>query len=325
MRRLAIAIVLLLGQFVAPAWAQWTEDAQKCAETSDPNLAFDLCTRAIQSGALSGSGLAVTFNNRGNAYQSKGDYQRAIQDYDEAIRIDPEAALAFNNRGSAFQHMGNYDRAIQDYDQAIRLDGGFALSYNNRGRAHHLKEDYAQAIKDYGEAIDIDPDYPLAFYNRGLARFDQGVYIAAVPDFVRAVQLDPAKPYRVLALYLAKARGGAGEGGIGAELDLVEVGGAEAEREQPRIFRRAQQDGRQPDRVQGRPEAVARAGVVRADARGHGARGAAAEHDVEPGCEHVGQDCGRGRDNLRDHRPALVGGEPAGHLFVEGALKLTRA
>ena len=140
MRRLAIAILLLLGQLDAPAWAQWTNDAQKCAETPDSNVALELCTRAIQSGALSGSGLAVTFNNRGNAYQSKGDYQRAIQDYDEALRIDP--------------------------------------------------------------------DYPLAFYNRGLARFDQGLYIAAVPDFVRAVQLDPAKPYRVLALYLAKARGG---------------------------------------------------------------------------------------------------------------------
>jgi len=104
--------------------------------------------------------------------------------------------------------VGDYARAIQDYDQAIRLDGSFALSYNNRGRAHHLNEDYAQAIKDYGEAIEIDPDYPLAFYNRGLARFDQGFFIAAVPDFVRAVQIDPAKPYRVLALYLAKARGG---------------------------------------------------------------------------------------------------------------------
>ena len=208
MRRQWIAIFLLLGQFAAPVWAQWTDEAQKCAETPDPNLAFDLCTRAIQSGALSGTGLAVTFNNRGNAYQSKGEYQRAIQDYDEAIRIDPDSALAFNNRGTAFQHVGDYARAIQDYDQAIRLDGSSALSYNNRGRAHQLKEDYAQAIKDYGEAIDIDPDYPLAFYNRGLARFDQGFYIAAVPDFVRAVQLDPAKPYRVLALYLAKARGG---------------------------------------------------------------------------------------------------------------------
>ena len=208
MRRLAIAILLLLGQLDAPAWAQWTNDAQKCAETPDSNVALELCTRAIQSGALSGSGLAVTFNNRGNAYQSKGDYQRAIQDYDEALRIDPDSALAFNNRGSAYQHLGNSDRAIQDYDQAIRLDGGSALAYNNRGRANHLKEDYPQAIKNYGEAIDLDPDYPLAFYNRGLARFDQGLYIAAVPDFVRAVQLDPAKRYRVLALYLAKARGG---------------------------------------------------------------------------------------------------------------------
>jgi lipoprotein NlpI len=197
-----------VSQLAAPAWAQWTDEAQKCAETPDPNLAFDLCTRAIQSGALSGSGLAVTFNNRGNAYQSKGEYQRAIQDYDEALRIDPDSALAFNNRASAFQHMGNYDRAIQDYDQAIRLDPSSALAYNNRGRTQHLKEDYTQAIKDYGEAIDLDPDYPLAFYNRGLARFDQGLYIAAVPDFVRAVQLDPAKPYRVIALYLAKARGG---------------------------------------------------------------------------------------------------------------------
>src|SRR5215470_4280142 len=173
MRRLPTAI-LLLGWLVTPAWAQWTDEAQKCAETTDPNLAFDLCTRAIQSGALSGPALAMTFNNRGNAYQTKSQYQQAIQDYNEAIR----------------------------------LDGTSALAYNNRGRVHHLKEDYPQAINDYGNAIEIDPDYPLAFYNRGLARFDQGLFIAAVPDFVRAVQIDSSKPYRVIALYLAKARGG---------------------------------------------------------------------------------------------------------------------
>ena len=164
MRRVAIAISLLLGHLVAPASAQWTDEAQKCAETPDPNLAFELCTRAIQSGALSGAGLAVTFNNRGNAYQSKGEYQRAIQDYDEALRIDPDSALAFNNRASAFQHMGNYDRAIQDYNHAIRLDPSSALAYNNRGRTQHLQGEYVLALKHYGEALDLDPDYPLAFY-----------------------------------------------------------------------------------------------------------------------------------------------------------------
>ena len=204
-RLIAMALLLLSA---APARAQWNDDAQKCAETPTPDLALEHCTRAIQSGQLSEPSLAVTLNNRGNAYQNKGDYVRAIADYDQAIKLNSDSALIFNNRGSAHQHKGDYERAIQDYEQAIRLDPSSARAFNNRGRVNHLKEDYAQAIKDYDEAIALDPDYQLAFYNRALARFDQGLYIASVPDFVRAVQLDSSSTYRVLGLYLAKARGG---------------------------------------------------------------------------------------------------------------------
>ena len=53
---------------------------------------------------------AVTLNNRGFAYQSKGDYDRAIADLNEAIRLDPKLALAYNRRGLAYHHMGDYDR-----------------------------------------------------------------------------------------------------------------------------------------------------------------------------------------------------------------------
>jgi lipoprotein NlpI len=204
-RLIAMAFLLLSA---APAPAQWNDDAQKCAETPSPDLALDHCTRAIQSGQLSEPSLAVTLNNRGNAYQNKGDYVRAIADYDQAIKLNSDSALIFNNRGSAHQHKGDYERAIQDYEQAIRLDPSSARAFNNRGRVNHLKEDYAQAIKDYDEAIALDPDYQLAFYNRALARFDQGLYIASVPDFVRAVSLDASSTYRVLGLYLAKARAG---------------------------------------------------------------------------------------------------------------------
>jgi len=208
LRSLVIGIVLLLMQPDAPAWAQWSEDAQKCAEAADPELALAPCTRALQSNQLSEASLVVTFINRGNAYQNKSDYDKAIQDYDQAIRLDSGSALAFNNRGSAYLHKGVYDRAIQDYDEAIRLDGTSAPAFNNRGRANHFKEKYSEAITDYDQAIELDPDYPLAFYNRALARFDQGFYIASVPDFVRALQLDPSNPYRVIGLYLAKARAG---------------------------------------------------------------------------------------------------------------------
>jgi lipoprotein NlpI len=206
-RRLLIANALLL-LLAAPARAQWNDDAEKCAETPTPDLALARCTRAIQSGELSELSLVVTLNNRGNAYQNKGDYARAIADYDQAIRLKSDSALIFNNRGSAYQHRGDYERAMQDYEQAIRLDPTSARAINNRGRVNHLKENYTQAIKDYDEAIALDPEYQLAFYNRALARFDQGLFTAAVPDFARAVQLDPSRTYRVLGLYLAKARAG---------------------------------------------------------------------------------------------------------------------
>jgi lipoprotein NlpI len=209
MPKAAVTFVLVLGLLLPTAGrAQWTEDAQKCADLTDPDAAWSFCTRALESGQLSEAARAVTLNNRGNANLNRRDYDRAIQDYNESLRLDPSSALAHNNRGSAYQHRGDYDQAIRDYDAAIRLDSSIALFFGNRGRAHHFKESYAEAIKDYEQAIELNPDFALAYYNRGLARFDQGLYIASVPDFVRAMTLDSSNPYRVLGVYLAKARAG---------------------------------------------------------------------------------------------------------------------
>jgi tetratricopeptide (TPR) repeat protein len=56
------------------------------------------------------------------AWRVKKEYDKAIADYDEAIRLDPKYAIAFNNRGSAWLIKKEYDKAIADYDEAIRLD-----------------------------------------------------------------------------------------------------------------------------------------------------------------------------------------------------------
>jgi tetratricopeptide (TPR) repeat protein len=65
---------------------------------------------------------AHRYYNRGIAYSSKGDHDRAIQDYDRAIELDPKYGIAYDNRGYSYASKGNLDRAIQDYDQAIQLD-----------------------------------------------------------------------------------------------------------------------------------------------------------------------------------------------------------
>ena len=89
--------------------------------------------------------------------RSRGDYDRAIADYGEAIRINPKFALAYNNRGDAWRHKGDLDRAIADFDEAIRLDPAFALAYGNRGDSWHQQKNFARAIEDYSAQIRIAP------------------------------------------------------------------------------------------------------------------------------------------------------------------------
>ena len=108
--------------------------------------------------------LALVYYNRGGAYRNLGQSQRAIQDYDEAIRLNPEFIEAYYSRGSIYDNLGQPHRAIQDYDEAIRLDPNLALAYSNRGLAYHNLGQPRRAIQDYDEALRLDPQ-DATFYN----------------------------------------------------------------------------------------------------------------------------------------------------------------
>ena len=64
----------------------------------------------------------MTYNNRGSVYHTLGQHQRAIQDYDEAIRISPQLAGAYSNRGGAYARLGQAANAEADQEKACRLD-----------------------------------------------------------------------------------------------------------------------------------------------------------------------------------------------------------
>jgi tetratricopeptide (TPR) repeat protein len=147
-----------------------TLDQQRCSAAPDLDLIISGCTEVIQSGHETLQNLATAFNNRGVAYASKRQLDRAIQDFDQAIRINPNDALAFGNRGNYYAVTRQYDRAIQDYDQAIRINPNFADAFYNRGRAYAHKRQYDRAIQDFDQAIRIKPNYAEALHNRRLAK-----------------------------------------------------------------------------------------------------------------------------------------------------------
>jgi tetratricopeptide (TPR) repeat protein len=97
------------------------------------------CTRQIGSGHFWGHDLAIEHYNRGIAWKAKGDLDRAIADYDQAIRLDPKHEHAYVNRGIAWKAKGDLERAIANYDQAIRLDPKHEHAYVNRGALYSVE------------------------------------------------------------------------------------------------------------------------------------------------------------------------------------------
>jgi tetratricopeptide (TPR) repeat protein len=87
----------------------------------------------------------------------KGDSDRAIADFTQAIQLSPKYTQAYNNRGVAYFERGDIDRAIADYTQAIELDPKFALAYNNRSNAYGVKGDIDRAIADFAQAAKLNP------------------------------------------------------------------------------------------------------------------------------------------------------------------------
>jgi tetratricopeptide (TPR) repeat protein len=71
----------------------------------------------------------------GNSAYSAGSFDKAIANFDKAIRLHPDDASAFNSRGNAYAHKGNLYRAIADYNEAIRLKPNYAIAFCNRGIA----------------------------------------------------------------------------------------------------------------------------------------------------------------------------------------------
>jgi tetratricopeptide (TPR) repeat protein len=155
-RPIVFLMTLLLASWLGPA-ARAADAAWEFCVSVNPDNRIATCTQVLARGAtLSAHDRAMAYAYRGDAYATKANYDRAIQDYNEAIRLDPKYAHAYTVRGASYANKANYDRAIQDYNEAIRLDPKYALAYTRRGDAYYNRHAYAEARVDYDQAQALD-------------------------------------------------------------------------------------------------------------------------------------------------------------------------
>ena len=155
-------------------------------------LAFVLAIPADNTGDNTTE--ADGYIRRGMDWGRKGESQRAISNFDEAIRLDPQAARAYYLRGIAYNRLGHPERAIQDFDEAIRLDPQDASVYFSRGVAWGTIGEFQRAKSDYDEAIRLDPQHASGYYNRAIVHTRLGMDREAQRDADRAAALgfDPS-------------------------------------------------------------------------------------------------------------------------------------
>jgi hypothetical protein len=154
---MAVSATLSLA-LIFPAEAQTDQQISRCngQDNATPELAISSCTAMIQSGEYAGNELAIVFNNRGVAYFKNGQFETAIQDLDQAIRLRPNFFNVLTSRGFAYLKMKNYGAAITDFDAALEAHPESALALYGRGLAKRGKGDAAASAADIAAAQRLD-------------------------------------------------------------------------------------------------------------------------------------------------------------------------
>src|SRR5262245_53319945 len=100
-----------------------------------PSIVLTLTLLAPAAKAFDDPADAKGFYERAREAVAKGEYDQALKDLNEAVRLDPKFALAVGARGGVWHRKGEYGKAMADYDEAIRLDPKLKEAWLARGRA----------------------------------------------------------------------------------------------------------------------------------------------------------------------------------------------
>lgn len=129
-------------------------------------------------------------NNRGLAWWQKHDLDRAIADFNEALRLDPKQSETLLNRALALKDKGEFEKAMADINAAIQIHPNDAGNYGTRGVIWLELGQLDKALADFNENIHRNPKEPAAYNGRALVWRDKANYDASISDFTEAIRLN---------------------------------------------------------------------------------------------------------------------------------------
>ena len=126
---------------------------------------------------------------QGYGYDKIGNFEQALREFNEAIRLDPRHARAYSHRGRTYYNLGQHQRAAQDFDRSITLDPQDSQAYIDRGYLFLNQGQLREAIDDFDSAISVNDNLAQAYANRALGYSLLGNDVHAEEAIARAVGL----------------------------------------------------------------------------------------------------------------------------------------
>ena len=211
----------LLGQIVTDRKNTGETEWYYQSAIADSDVAIELATADKDSSAA--------YHTRGAARAALGDYDKAIADFDAAIRLNPETAINYLDRGLAKEALGEIDAAKADFEAAAQKNGDLAENYYKEGRGKNDGRAYEAAIASFDRALRLNPEYTSVYSNRAFSQNVLGgrelrrenpekakYYLrGAIADCTEAIRLSPKYTWAYNSRGLAKYRLGQSEADCG--------------------------------------------------------------------------------------------------------------
>jgi len=179
-------------------------------------LKNDKATKAFSSYLKENPQSSPAFLNRGNCYFQEGFYDKAVEDYDNALLLNPNNAEIYkirawvlyfkdwaNTHGNHLSVLGIINHAIKvaseqnlkeaflDFEKALQISNDNAFAFYQRGLLYAQIGDHIKAIKDLTESMRLAPNIVGVYYDRGNLYQQQSLYDRAIDDYTLAIGLYP--------------------------------------------------------------------------------------------------------------------------------------
>lgn len=168
-----LAALLVLALVAQPLSARAESASDECF-SEDWGRRIAGCTAIIDSDQSTPAERSQAYAMRALALSLKGQYGEAIGDYDEAIRLSPNFAVALNNRAWAYFKWGKGASGLADVERSLALNPLSEHTWDTRAHIRQTMGNFAGAFADYEQAVNIGGERMIKLYQCGLA--SQGLY-----------------------------------------------------------------------------------------------------------------------------------------------------